>query len=281
MKIIDSHAHIGQDTFPGNPLKFNITNLIKQMDRNGVEKAVIFPFPAPQFLLGKDTFWYNKENEALSKIRRAYLGRIYFAAGINLFDSASVERAEELARQGEICAVKFHSRAMGADLKNIPESSMQFLAKKNLPIIFHVGSGYEQELSDKGVDISLEEAIKVAKRFPKVRFTFAHLGRVHKNIFEALELENVAFDSAALSWYDRDKSEIVAREPMTGLPKRLSQLITFLVNKGYEDKILFGSDAPYYVSYEAELNPFLRSNVTQKQLEKMLSLNAQRWFNLN
>jgi len=225
-------------------------------------------------------FWYRRENQDLMEIRRLYQDRVYVAAGINFFDTASVKNAMTLAEQGKICAVKFHSRAAGRALRDIPEDSVRFLTEYNLPVIFHIGSGDEQELEKKGVDISLSEAIKVAKRFPRVRFAFAYLGRVHEDLLKAFELDNVVFDTAALSWYDKDKKEIVAKSSLKPRIERFSELIAFLLERGFEDRILFGSDAPYCVSYSSELKPILESGATGSQLEKILFANTMHWFNL-
>ncbi|RLJ02761.1 MAG: hypothetical protein DRP10_00070 [Candidatus Aenigmatarchaeota archaeon] len=58
-------------------------------------------------------------------------------------------------------------------------------------------------------------------------------------------------------------------------------IIYHLVVRGYEDKIMWGSDEPYGLSYSDELGYVKNNrNLSIKQKEKLLSKNAIRWFRL-
>ncbi len=114
-----------------------------------------------------------------------------------------------------------------------------------------------------------------------MRFVFAHLGRLHKSLEEVLEPENVMVDTFGLSVKEiwRDYSAECAHDKLANLPPE--GVISYLVNKGYEDKIMWGSDEPYGVSYKDEI-AYVKNNreLNDLQKEKLLSMNAIRWFKL-
>jgi len=279
--IIDSHVHVGRDNFSVASLRLGIDELIVDMDKEGVDKAIIFPFPVPQFVVGNDKYWYFKENEELLQHRKKYPDRIYIAAGANFSDKMCIEHVNRMAMDGDICAVKFHSRAAGYGPEEINSEHLGLLSELNIPLILHVGSGYEKEFIDRSKSISIIGAIKFAKANPSIKIIIAHLGMLHERLYEALDLPNVAIDTSAISWYDEDKSEILAKEHLENLPHKASEIIEMLLVKGYEEKVLFGSDNPYGVSYKKELNLVMESNIKQEQLQKLLCDNALNWFNLN
>ena len=278
--IIDSHVHVGKDNFPIAPLRLGIDELIAGMDNEGIDKAIIFPFPVPKFVVGNDRYWYFKENEELLRHRKEYPDRIYIAAGANFSDKMCIEHVNRMAMDGDICAVKFHSRAAGYGPEEINSEHLGVISELNIPLILHVGSGYEKEFIERGKSISITGAITFAKGNPNIRKIKFPLGMLHKRLYEALDLPNVAVDTSAISWYDEDKSEILAKEHLEHLPHKASEIIEMLLVKGYEEKVLFGSDNPYGVSYKKELSLVMESNIKQEQLQKLLCENALNWFSL-
>ena len=288
--IIDCHAHVGKDIFGerNNILNFNgtsqeqkIEELVSKMDNLRVDKCIVYPFPSPLAQFGEDDFWYHKENSDLINCIREYENRLYFIPAFNPSDKKSVNYALELIEKYELKGLKIHTRPTQYDPSLLDTKIIEFPKERDLLLILHIGSGKELELKEKGVDISLTSAMTLAKKYPDVRFVFAHLGRLHESLEEVIDLENVMVDTSGLSvkkiW--KDYSAECAHNKLINLSPE--EIISYLVDKGYEDKIMWGSDEPYGASYEEELIYVKNNeNLTPRQKEKLLSKNAIQWFKL-
>jgi uncharacterized protein len=277
MKIIDCHANLGWDIsntrrnlFPTNQSSKEL--MVKMRDYD-VSKAIIVPFPSPGGQFNENTFWYEVENQMLMNAIRSYPNLIAFP-GVNPADEASVKNIKTLAVAYGIKGIKFsHQIPMEFNIDSlIGHHLMKIVQDYHLVMMIHVGTGKEK--GAKYVHTTLPYAIKVAKHYPGVKFVFCHLGRLHEDIFEALQLHNVWMDTAGFSlgykW-----SEFVAKQPM-GLFKGLlpESIIEQLVSQGFEDKLIFGSDEPY-THYEKELGLIQNANISEEAKKKILAENME------
>jgi len=288
--IIDSHVHIGRDRFAemnniltvrGSQHKQNIEELIKKMDFLGIDKAFIFPFPYPSAYFNKDEVWYYKENEFLKNYFEIYKKRLYFIPATNPKDKKSLNYVKSLIEEYELKGLKIHTRATQYDFKYMDKSFLNFIRKKEIPIIFHICSGKEQELKRKNIDATLKSGIKFAKKNRECRFVFTHLGRLHKDIEKISKLENVALDTSALSVKNKYEEFLAEKYHNVLIKKTPYEIIPYLVDIGLENRIIWGSDEPYGISYEKELeyiknNPLIDGTLKKKFLEK----NVKEWFDL-
>lgn len=281
MKIIDCHGNVGWDISNTRknlfPTGQTSQELLSKMDKYGVEKAIIVPFPSPGGQFDQNSFWYELENQNLITSQRSSPRLIPFP-GVNPNDKRSVKNIKTLAIAYVIKGIKFsHQIPMNFDIdKLIKHPLMKIVQDNNLIMMIHIGTG--KEAGSQYVHGTLDYAIKVAQYYPKIKFIFCHLGRLHKSIMEALQLPNVWMDTAGFSMASK-WGQFVAREPIS-LFRKLSpaEIIEYLVSQGYEDKIIFGSDEPY-TTYKDELNIIGEAHISPGAKRKILFENMEKLLN--
>jgi predicted TIM-barrel fold metal-dependent hydrolase len=264
-----------------HPQEQDVDVLIKKLDKYQIEKAIVFPFPSPLAQFKKDEFWYKAENDYLIDSWKKYLSRIVPIPGFHPKDLQSVDYACYLIEEYSLKGLKLHTRAAQTSPLELKDNYvMKKIHDNQLILILHIGTGRESEFKEKNTDISLESAIQLAKLYPDVKFVFAHLGRLHLSLQEALRLENVAIDTAGLSikqsWSEfpaeKHDRELINKSPV--------EIIEYLVELGYEDKLIWGSDEPYGISYAEERNYILNTRIEERKKSKILFYNAKRFFDL-
>jgi predicted TIM-barrel fold metal-dependent hydrolase len=283
MKIIDCHANLGWDIsntrkklFPTNQ---SAKELLFKMDENKIVKSIILPFPSPGGQFSDNACWYEVENQMLINAMRSSSSsssssRLIPFAGVNPGDACSVKNIKTLAVAYAIKGIKFsHQIPMGFNIDDlIGHPLMKIVQDYHLIMMIHIGTGKER--GAERIHTTLPYAIKVAKYYPGVRFIFCHLGRLHKDIFDALQLHNVWTDTAGFSlsfkW-----SEFSAKDP-AGAFKKLTpiEIIELFVGQGFEDKIMFGSDEPY-THYEKELEIIQNASISNEAKKKILAVNIE------
>jgi predicted TIM-barrel fold metal-dependent hydrolase len=277
MEIIDCHANIGADInnirkklFPPGQ---SAEQLLVKMTEHRISKAIVVPFPIPGGKFYPTQFWYEIENQQLMQVTRNKPLTVFPA--VNPADPKSVENIRKFAIAYGIKGVKFsHQIPMGFSIEElIGHRLMDIVQAHNLVMMIHIGTGKE-----KGADtihVTLDYAVKVAKRYPKIRFIFCHLGRLHDSMIDALQLENVYMDTAAFSMHERWE-QFLAKDALPVFRKSSpKKIIEMLVNLGYEDKILFGSDEPYE-SYITEILLIKQAHISPEAKEKIFAGNVKK-----
>jgi len=278
MKIIDMHANVGMDVnnLRKNqiPVEQNFKQLLYKMDENDIAFAVMVPFPSPGGQFNPDTPWYKTENHLIISASYSSKRLMPFPA-VNPNDKLSVEELEKTLLVQGIKGVKVsHLIPMNFSIdKLINHKLMDIIQENDLILMLHIGTG--KELGAELIHNTLDYAIKVAKAYPKVKFIFCHLGRLHESIQEAFNLENVYMDTAGLSLHTHFL-QFIAKHPL-GVFKNTNptDVVEELVRAGYEDKILFGSDEPY-TSYEKQLENIQNANISDEAKNKILYKNAAK-----
>jgi predicted TIM-barrel fold metal-dependent hydrolase len=275
MKIFDCHANLGWDMsntrknmFPTNHSTFQLLN---KMEHYEVNAAIIVPFPSPGGQFNENATWYEVENQTLMNAMRSYPKLMAFA-GVNPADFESVNNINTLAIAYNIQGIKFsHQIPMNFNIDDlIGHPLMDIVKRHTLVVMIHVGTGKERGANH--VHTTLPYAIQVAKHYPHIKFIFCHLGRLHKDLFIALDMPNVWMDTAGFSLGYR-WSAFVAKESVA-IFKNLTpeDIIKHLVSQGYEDKLLFGSDEPY-TRYDKELGIIQKAHIPIESMEKILGKN--------
>jgi predicted TIM-barrel fold metal-dependent hydrolase len=283
MKIIDCHANIGWDTnnirknyFPSQQ---GYKRLLNKMNQHDVLKSIILPFPSPAGQFKENLYWYEMENHYLVQAHKFSNRFIPFPA-VNPNDVKSVKNIKTLTTTFEIKGIKIsHHIPMGFSVeKLIGHKLMKIVQDNNLLVMIHTGTG--KEAGSKNYHETLDYGIQVAKKYPDVTFIFCHLGRLHKTIIEALKLENVYMDTSALSMYEGAK-EFIAFDPYKKFvnlsPK---EIIEDLVEMGFEDKIIFGSDEPY-TFYEKEIGMIKNANISEDSKNKIFYRNIAKLLGID
>lgn len=278
MEIIDAHANIGWDASNLRrnliPTEQKYSQLLEKMDYYNISKAVVVPFPSPGGQFRQEGFWYDLENHYLVESSRASSGRLIPFPGVNPNDSESVKNIQTYAIFFKIKGVKLsHQIPMGFSIdKLIDHPLMKIIQDNNLILMIHIGTGKEPEADQ--VHTTLDYAIQVAKKYPDVKFIFCHLGRLHKDIISALDLKNVYMDTAGLYLWQNWK-QFIASEPLSVLKNTSPpDVIKKLIEIGYEDKIVFGSDEPY-TPYRNEISNIEKAEISEKAKKRIFSGNIK------
>jgi predicted TIM-barrel fold metal-dependent hydrolase len=283
MKITDCHANIGWDTnnIRKNyfPTEQKYQELLIKMNKNDISKAIILPFPSPAGQFSKNTFWYEMENHYLMQASK-YSDRFIPFPAVNPNDDKSVNNIKTLAIAFDIRGIKIsHQIPMGFSIdKLIGHELMKIVKENNLVVMIHTGTG--KEAGSRDVHETLNYGIKVAKKYPDIKFIFCHLGRLHKSVIEAIKIKNIYMDTSAISMANFSK-EFIALEPFPYfINTRPELIIKKLVDFGYEDKIIFGSDQPY-VSYKDEIASINNAEIPEKAKRKIFHENISKLIGLN
>jgi predicted TIM-barrel fold metal-dependent hydrolase len=274
MEIIDCHSNLGWDA---SNLKKNLIpaeqsygKLLNKMDTYGISRAVILPFPCPGAKFNNST-WYELENHYLIGAAQVSDRFIVFP-GVNPGQKQSVDNIHTLSITANIKGIKFsHQNLIQFPIdKLVKNPLMEIVQDNNLLFMIHTGTGKEP-----GTDTyhtTLDYALVVAKLYPDINFIFCHLGRLHRDIFQGLEMPNVYMDTSALSltgfspaFRAKDCNDLLKLCTPKGI-------IETLVAKGFEDKLIFGSDEPY-TQYNNELDYVSNARISDSAKHKIFSKN--------
>jgi len=259
----------------------SVGEIIKILNTFNVEKAVVIPFPSPRMANEEDEFWYHYENDLTLCACEEYKNRLYPALAFHPYDKRNIEFLIRMIKEGKVIGLKFHPRAIQIPYEAlISNPVLEIASEYDIPIILHIGSGREEEFRRRGMDISLRSALYVSEAHRDNIFIFTHLGRLHRCLEDALRADNVYVDTSALTlkgiW--NGFVAIDAWAEIVDLSPR--EIIEFLVDLGFQDKLLWGSDMPFCLSYEAELSYVLDANIDERSKRRILYENARKIFGI-
>lgn len=243
--IIDSHTHIFpfgfinkdirdwfKKTYGINDNKFGVDELLREMDKNKIEKSIILP-------LIKDSDFYEVNNY-MSKIQDKYPERFICFGTVNPKDTdSSTKELKRIKNKLRLNGVKLHT-ALQSFYPNDEKifKIYEISEELKLPILFHSGFGGLIKLPDKYSEpIYLDD---VACRFSELRIIIGHGGRYF-------------YDQTSMLLR---KHKNIYTEISTNLPKRTNDekyknklLIELLwkikIMNGSLGKVFFGSDFPF------------------------------------
>jgi uncharacterized protein len=280
--MIDCHMNCGWDV---NNIRKNLfpaeqtfRQVLLKMNMAGIKQAIILPFPSPGGQFNHTAAWYDLENHYL--IQAAEFSKRFIPfPGVNPADPRSVTMIRQLAITHNISGIKFsHQIPMGFSIdKLIGHPLMKIVQKYKLIMMIHTGTGKER--GAENVHGTLPYAIKVVKKYPEVNFIVCHLGRLHRSLLEAFELPNLYFDTSGLALYE-NWLQFVAKDPLPEL-KNINpvDVIERLVEWGYGDKIIFGSDEPY-TSYSKQIDHIMNANIPEHTKNKIMGRNMKKLLEL-
>jgi predicted TIM-barrel fold metal-dependent hydrolase len=267
----DVHTHVGLDAgfFLRGwwPYAATVRDLIGQMDRHEIDRAVAFPFTLPsafdvdafagsnEVKLRAGRFPFDRENALLAQeIERIDRdGRLLQFA---MFDpSREIERQVEAITPliGRIAGLKTQSTVIRSPVRallNEGRALMELAERNDLPVLFHTA------LNDPWAHVS--DCLAVAKAFAKVRFNLAHSCRFHAPLLrEAATQANVWIDcSAHLAHCQLARENLGAVAPAAERveadytqPAKVLEAVHAIVGPRY----MWGSDSPFMSWYDDRL----------------------------
>lgn len=300
MKIIDAHAHVAQyvagftsrgelravgggkaqystgeifQLFPSEMGDIGVTPeaLLKVMDANGVEKAVL--------LQGN---WLGFQNEYTYEAVRKYPDRFVGAATYDPFCINIQEIRKRLFDGLGFKIVKFELSTGSGLMANRPPVDLDgevmndcysHAAEKGLTVVLDIGR-------PNNPCWQIDAAASVVKKYPQLTFVICHLlapqrgdNELLKTALRKLKSPNVYFDIAALA---------LNQKPETyPYPTAVEHLKTAKEIIG-ADRLMFGSDMPSTLakdSYENLVNYIIKSGAfNKKELEDIFYNTAQKVY---
>jgi predicted TIM-barrel fold metal-dependent hydrolase len=266
----DVHTHVGLDTGfylrSWWPYAATARDLLEQMDANGIDRAVCFPFTLPSAF---DTYAFAERNEITLLPGRFPFDRenallaqeIERVGGGRLLQFAMFDPAREIARQvdairpllGKVAGLKTQSTVLRSSVRTLLDAGrplMELAAANDLPVLFHTA------VNDPWAQVS--DCLAVARAFPKVRFNLAHSCRFHEPLLrECAATANVWVDcSAHLAHCQLARENRGAVAPVNERVKAdYTQPIQVLeaVHAIVGAKYMWGSDNPFMSWYDDKL----------------------------
>jgi predicted TIM-barrel fold metal-dependent hydrolase len=239
--VWDAHCHIGTD-MDGH--KLTGSQLIRLLDANNVDKAIIFPFNDP---LGRRSF--KRSNDVVLRVYRKHRQR--FIPFFRLNPNAAWEKEFDRRISQGFMGVKLHPRAQGFKISS--EEAMRVyeaIENSGLPLLLHTGFG---------VDKLADDMKTVLKQFPGLRVVLGHSAFV--DLGDTLKVvkrkKNIYFDTSVLNLYD-------LYHVIKGVP---------------HERIVYGSDAPYgdmELAFETLLGISASLKVPPRSLKNILGENLRR-----
>jgi len=253
-KIIDVHAHLSESI--SLQVGGSTKDLIKLMDENGIEKAVISPipgYPDPEGV--KST---AMQNDMIADAVVKYPDR--FPCGLAALEPRHGEKAlEELNRAlGELKlkGLMFHMDYQGCEVDNPIMFRFMEEAKKYNPVILC----HTAQLSHVETPYRFE---KLAEAFPEIIFIAGHPAMDTTQLGNMLEVakrnKNVLLDTCL--WHHHLWPIKKAVDAIGG------------------DRLLFGSDLPYY-DRSGDIWIVENAKVSDEVKEKIFWKNAARVFDI-
>lgn len=261
--LFDVHTHVGLDAgfyLRGwSPYAAGAQQLLNEMDRNGIQNAVCFPFTLPsafdsmkfarenriELLPGR--FPFDLENQILlQEVER-------LNADNRLLPFAMFDPGREIDQQlsnlqslrGRIAGLKSQTTTLRSPVRRLCDeaaSLMHFAADNDLPIVLHTS------VNDPWAQVS--DCLEVATAYPEVRFDLAHSLRFDRPLLErAAQMSNVWVDCSAHIIHcqlARSNSPAVA-EPSRRMSCNYDDPAAVLVEieSMLQGRYLWGSDNPY------------------------------------
>lgn len=262
--IIDFHTHYFPDELAEraldtilenvpvmkNSLNGTLSDLIKGMKENSISKSVTLPVATK----AEQVEIINRSAAKLKVDEIIPFGSLHpettnFVEEINFLKSSNIK------------GVKLHpeyQKFMADDKKMYP--IYEELSSKNLIVLFHAGKDPWPEVCMGGYPKRLKN---VACDFPNLKIVAAHMGgwRLWDEVLEKLAGENMYFDTSAT------------------LNNLSTDLFMKIVNKHGSDKILFGTDSPWFS--QKENIDFINSlKIKEKKKDQIFYKNALNILNI-
>jgi len=259
-KVIDVHIHIGAslgliESQTGVAFKGSAEDLIKIMDLNGIDKAVISPIPGYSRPNGlKDT---QKMNDMVANAVAKYPERFPCGLGVAepLHGEACLEEVRRIFKDLKLKGIMLHTRYQGIELDH--------------PVVFKI---FEESAKYKPVALVHVDGIneepwrlaRLAESFPEITFIAGHpaidIADLAHNLWLCKKFDNIYLDTCV--WH-------VHNFPYRNAVKAIGA-----------ERIVFGDDIPYIdVSYD--LIHVKLAEISDEEKEQILWKNAARLFKID
>ncbi len=238
MRIIDAHCHLGQ----GCAYSLSADELLREMDANGVSKAIIVP-------VDRCLAVHNREgNDMMLDEARAHPDRfIAFATANPWYGQAALDELRRAFDAGA-AGLKLHPVLQGFSIiDEVGFPLIELAVEQRKPIYFHTGTP---------VHSTPFQLTEVATRYPNGIFIMGH---------------------AAYSdyWNDVIASAKAAPNIFIETSQHLASFLRVLVRELGAGRFIYGSDAPK-TSMPVEIEKITRYITAEDDLQAMFAGNVLR-----
>jgi predicted TIM-barrel fold metal-dependent hydrolase len=240
--IYDTHTHIGVARHSGR--RFSAEQLLAAMDRFGVDRALVIPFPVVED--------YRTAHDEIARAVRAHSDRLVGAACIYPFVPEAQFRSEvkRCAEELGFRALKLQPQYQALNpISNRSDFLFQTAFDYRLPVICHTGAGAPFALPSL--------FIMPARKFPDLPIVLAHAGGsvyVAEAIVAATVCPNIYVELSSL------------------MPHHVAEVLLHIPSS----RLLIGSDVPE--SLEAEMSKILGMDLAPEVKSDILWNTARRLF---
>jgi uncharacterized protein len=242
-RLFDTHTHIG--TARHSTRRYSASDLLRDMDRFGVDRSVVIPFPVVD-----DT---RAAHDEIGRAVREHSDRLVGAACIYPYVPEREFRDEvrRCAEQYGFRALKFQPQYQGLNILS-PVSDFLFEAalENAMTLIAHTGAGVPYALPSL--------FMMPARKFPDLRIVLGHAGGGGIYVGEAI----VAAAFCANVWV----------ELSTLMPNHVLEVLKHVPSS----RLMIGSDVPE--SLDTEFGKILHLHVSEEQKRDILWDTAARVF---
>jgi predicted TIM-barrel fold metal-dependent hydrolase len=236
--IIDFHAHVGSGHFKS----LSVRQLIRLMDSNGVDRAVLCP-------VDKYIAVYNRlGNDLLLRTIRAHSDRFQGLAVANPW--VGRKACEELRRalDAGLAGLKVHSPLQGFMLCDpLIDPLLEIAREYRVPVYAHTGT------MNNALPFQL---LELAKRFPEIQFVMGH---------------------AAFSDFWMDVVPVLKQGSniLVETSHASPDFIENIIREVGATRVVFGSDVPES-EYPLEIKKLLMFSLDDSEKEAVFASNAMR-----
>lgn len=243
--VLDAHGHLGKN-YQMMYLDTDAAGMVKSLDRVGINSICIS---------GMEAFSGDpiRGNNAVVDAIRQFPGRFYGYFSPNPF-YPDLDAASYFEKEPGMIGIKIHAMLNHAEI-NDPRyfPTYEYANQHGLPVLVHTWDIYE-----------LDHVAKLAERYPNSPYLIAHSGMRTHDVRVALiehmkRHENIYADTAISVCYDG--------------------AIEWLVQKVGIDRVLFGSDLPFYDCRQV-LGKIGLCKLSEQDKRKLLGENARSLFAL-
>jgi predicted TIM-barrel fold metal-dependent hydrolase len=259
--IIDTHAHIGESVgvalYLPEHLKVTSEDLIKKMEYNGTDMAIVSPLVGYSTSCGvKDTM---RQNDAIAEAVEKYPDKFPCGLGIvNPFDGdKAIEEVHRIMRDLGLKGLEFFMAYQGTFINHpLVIRILKELSRYPEPVVMVHTTGSNQDQPWRLGDL--------AELFPNMKFISAHpnvdLGQIEQHIPFCKKLKNLYIDTAL--WIPEDATWLAAK------------------TLGAE-RIVYGGDIGGIARVSFGLLQLLVTDIfNDEELEQILSKNAAKIFKI-
>jgi predicted TIM-barrel fold metal-dependent hydrolase len=251
--IIDADCHLSSQKF--DPLAMTAPELIEQLDRSGVDRALVWLRPP-----------YNKdidpENRAICDAMRAYPGRLlgFGWANPHLGKQPTLDTIRRCFEEYGFYGIKFNG---AQDYYVIDDPAVlpfiEAAARYGKPIAFHIGADFYENTHPYRLG-------HIASLFPETHFLMVHMG------------------GAGLPALDRSAIETAQKYPnITLIGSGIHEMaILRAIQVLGAERVCFGSDAPFrLVHVQLAMYQALLRDTPEPDRAKVLGGNLARVLAIN